>query len=62
MVKTFAEHNFLKLNTSKCEIVFFGRGKAKTTRECNVDGSVLPVGNVGKCLNWVLVEGGFDGH
>ena len=52
LVKTFTEHNFLKLNTSKCEIVLFGRGKAKTTPECDVDGSVLPVGNVGKCLGF----------
>ena len=52
MVKMFTEHNFLKLNTSKCEIVLFGRGKAKTTPECDVDGSLLPVGNAGKCLGF----------
>ena len=52
MVKTFTEHNFVKLhvNTSKCEVVLEER--PKTTPECDVDGSVLPVGNVGKCLGF----------
>ena len=38
-------HSFI--HSFKCEVVLEER--PKTTPECDVDGSVLPVGNVGKC-------------
>ena len=46
MVKEFAERNFLKLNVGKCEV----RGCSVDVPECVVDGSVLPAGDIGKCL------------
>ena len=52
LVKRFAEMNFLKLNVAKCEIVMFSRGHSVEVPECEVDGSVLPAGDVGKCLGF----------
>ena len=52
LVKTFADHNLLKLNGSKCEIVLFSRQPSNTFPACEVDGSVLPAGSVGKCLGY----------
>jgi hypothetical protein len=50
LVKKCAEMVFLKLNVAKCEIVIFFRGHSAEVPECEVDGSVLPAGDVGKCL------------
>ena len=52
LVKKFAEMNFLKLNVDKCEIVMFSRGNNVDVPVCEVDGSVLPAGDVGKCLGF----------
>ena len=52
MVKEFAERNFLKLNVGKCEVVMFSRGCSVDVPECVVDGSVLPAGDIGKCLGF----------
>ena len=52
LVKTFAEENLLKLNTNKCEIVVFSRDRSFTPPSCEVEGSEMPVGDVGKCLGY----------
>ena len=52
MVKEFDEMNFLKLNVGKCEVVMFSRGCSVDVPECVVDGSVLPAGDIGKCLGF----------
>ena len=52
LVKTFAEENLLKLNTNKCEIVVFSRDRNFTPPSCEVEGSEMPVGDVGKCLGY----------
>ena len=52
MVKEFADQNLLKLNVSKCEIVVFSTQfstqSSTTLPVCEVDGSVMPAGGVGK--------------
>jgi len=50
LVDECAGSNFLKLNVSKCEVVVFDRQKSSTSSE--VDGSVLPAGDMGKCLGY----------
>ncbi len=62
LVKQFTDENFLKLNMSKCEIVVFTRGQKAVVPNCDVNGSVLPAGDVGKCLAGLLVEGGSVGN
>ena len=52
LVKAFAEQNLLKLNVSKCEIVVFSKQPSKALPVCEVDGSVMPAGDVGKCLGY----------
>ena len=52
LVKTFAEENLLKLNTNKCEIVVFSRDRSFTPPSCEVEGSEIPVGDVGKCFGY----------
>ena len=52
LVKAFADENFLRLNLSKCEIVMFSRDRSAALPTCQVDGSVLPAGDVGKCLGY----------
>ena len=53
VVKKFADQNLLKLNVSKCEIVLFSSQPSTTTLPvCEVDGSVMPAGDVGKCLGY----------
>ena len=52
MVKEFAERNFLKLNVGKCEVVMFSRGCSVDVPECVVDCSVLPAGDIGRCLGF----------
>lgn len=44
----------LKLNVNKCEIVVFANGPsgAENLPVCDVDGVVVPSGNVGKCLGY----------
>jgi len=41
-----ANTNFLKLNLSKCEIVVFSRDRRVKLPTCEVDSSVLPVGDI----------------
>ena len=48
LVKAFADKNFFRLNPSKCEIVMFSRDQNSTVPTCEVDGSVLPAGVVGR--------------
>lgn len=48
LVNEFANTN---LNISKCKIVVF-RIKRSEGDACEVDGSVLSVGDVGKCLGY----------
>ena len=52
MVKEFAERNFLKLNVGKCEVVMFSRGCSVDVPGCVVDCSVLPAGDIGRCLGF----------
>ena len=52
LVKTFVEENLLKLNTNKCEIVVFSRDWNFAPPSCEVEGSEMPVGDVGKCLGY----------
>ena len=52
LVKRFALEKFLRLNVSKCEIVMFSTGQKVAVPECEVDGSVLPAGGMGKCLGY----------
>ena len=52
LVKTFAEENLLKLNTNKCKIVVFSRDRNFAPPSCEVEGSEMPVGDVGKCLGY----------
>jgi len=52
LVNEFANTNFLKLNLSKCKIVVFSRDQRVTLHTCDVDGSVLPVGDVWKRLGY----------
>ena len=48
-----AEQNLLKLNISKCEIVLFSKQASSSALPvCEVDGSVLPAGDTGKCLGY----------
>ena len=52
-MKVFADQNFLKLNISKCEIVLFSKQASSSKLPvCEVDGSVLPAGDAGKCLGY----------
>ena len=50
--KGFAEENLLMLNISKCEIVLFSSHKGSAFQVCEVEGSVIPAGDVGKCLGY----------
>ena len=52
MVKEFADQNLLKLNVSKCEIVVFSTQFSTTLPVCEIDGTVMPAGGVGKCLGY----------
>ena len=52
LLKAFADENFLKLNPRKCEIVMFSRDQNSAVPTCEVDGSVLLAGVVGKCLGY----------
>ena len=52
LVKAFAEENLLKLNVSKCEIILFSCHKGSAFPVCEVEGSVMPAGDVGKCLGY----------
>ena len=45
-------NNLLKLNTNKCEIVVFSRDRNFAPPSCEVEGSEMPVGDVGKCLGY----------
>ena len=47
------DRNLLKLNVSKCEIVLFSNhSPAAQLPVCEVDGAVMPAGDVGKCLGY----------
>ena len=52
LVKAFADKNFLRLNINKCEIVMLSRHQSTALPSCEVDGSILPAGDVGKCLGY----------
>ena len=52
LVKAFAEESLLKLNVSKCEIILFSSHKGSAFPVCEVGGSVMPAGDVGKCLGY----------
>ena len=52
LVKTFAEENLLKLNINKCEIVVFSRDRNFAPPLCEIEGSEMPAGDVGKCLGY----------
>ncbi len=52
LVKAFAEENLLRLNVSKCEIVLFSQNCNIDPPVCKVEGTVLPAGDVGKCLGY----------
>ena len=51
-MKAFAEENLLKLNVSKCKIILFSSHKGSAFPVCEVEGSVMPAGDVGKCLGY----------
>ena len=53
LVKKFAEENHLKLNASKCEIILFSSQKGSAFPVCEVERSVIPAGDVGKCLDYL---------
>ena len=47
------DRNLLKLNVSKCEIVLFpNHSPAAQLPRCEVDGAVMPAGDVGMCLGY----------
>ena len=48
----FAEENVLRLNVSKCEIVLFSQNRNIVPPVCEVEGTVMPAGEVGKCLGY----------
>ena len=52
LVRVFAEENLLKLNVSKCEIVLFSSQKGIALPVCEVEGSVMSAGDIGKCLGY----------
>ena len=52
LVKAFAEENLLRLNVSKCEIVLFSQIRNIVPPVCKVEGTVMPAGDVGKCLGY----------
>ena len=51
-MKAFAEENLLRLNVSKCEIVLFSQNRNIVPPVCKVEGTVMPAGDVGKCLGY----------
>ena len=51
-MKEFADQNLMKLDVSKCEIVVFSTQHSSSLPVCEVDGSVMPAGDVGKCLGY----------
>ena len=52
LVKAFAEENLLRLNVSKCEIVLFSQNRNIVPPVCEAEGTVMPAGDVGKCLGY----------
>ncbi len=52
LVKAFAEENLLRLNVNRCEIVLFSNDRNIALPSCDVEGSVLPAGDVGKRLGY----------
>ena len=49
LVKAFADKNFLRLSI---KILMFFRDQSTALPSCEVDGSILPAGDVGKCLGY----------
>ena len=41
---------FLRLNVQKCEVVVFGTARGGAAPVCEVEESVLPISDAGKCL------------
>ena len=52
LVKAFAKENLLKLNVSKSDIILFSSQKGVSFPVCEVEGSIMPAGDVGKCLGY----------
>ena len=52
VAKAFAEENLLKLNVSKSEVVLFSSQKGIAFQVCEMEGSLMPARDVGKCLNY----------
>lgn len=52
LVDEFARSNCLKFNISKREVVVLDRDRRAVLPTCEVDGSVLPAGDMGKCLEY----------
>ena len=51
-VKAFPEENLLKLNVSKYEIILLSSQKGISFPVCEVEGSVMPAVDIGKCLGY----------
>lgn len=52
IVKMFPEENLLKLNINKCEIMVFSKDQNFTPPLYEIEGSAMPAGDVGKCLEY----------
>lgn len=50
IVRKFASENFLRLNVQKCEVMVFGTARGGAAPVCEVEESVLPISDAGKCL------------
>ena len=52
-VSSFTSENFLQLNPSKCEIVFFSRQSRISHPQLPLDGAIIPYNDGAKCLGYV---------
>jgi len=52
LVQRFAKENFLKLNTQKCEVVFFASDPHAPYPECKIAEQAISVRSEGKCLGY----------
>ena len=52
LVRRLTEKSFFKLNISKCKVEMIPGGARAAVPQCEVDGCVLPVGDVAKCLGY----------
>ena len=51
-LNAFAEKNLLEMNITKCEIVLFSNHWNTTLSVCEMNGSVVPTGDIGKYLGY----------